>query len=161
MFYSECQIEQCDGSVGYGGSPDENGETTLDAMIMDGNSMVPPYVQEVVLTVITGCGSSWCLTKSQGCNLRCTCCHELYLPHSFGRRPSHCFCSWNGLFSSKLVHKCFRWCSHHSPLSYGYPYLLRGFLTHESSLQRERECVCVCVRVCKFGVDKTIYVEVS
>lgn len=29
----------CDGSVGLGGSPDESGETTLDAMIMDGNTM--------------------------------------------------------------------------------------------------------------------------
>ena len=25
--------------VGYGGSPDETGETTLDAMIMDGNTL--------------------------------------------------------------------------------------------------------------------------
>ncbi|XP_041379258.1 N(4)-(beta-N-acetylglucosaminyl)-L-asparaginase-like [Gigantopelta aegis] len=33
-----CEVEQCDGSVGYGGSPDENGETTLDAMIMDGET---------------------------------------------------------------------------------------------------------------------------
>ncbi|XP_070552984.1 N(4)-(Beta-N-acetylglucosaminyl)-L-asparaginase-like [Ptychodera flava] len=33
---SVCEVQQCDGSVGYGGSPDENGETTLDAMIMDG-----------------------------------------------------------------------------------------------------------------------------
>lgn len=32
----ECQTQRCDGSVGYGGSPDESGETTLDAMIMDG-----------------------------------------------------------------------------------------------------------------------------
>lgn len=31
-----CEVEQCDGSVGYGSSPDENGETTLDAMIMFG-----------------------------------------------------------------------------------------------------------------------------
>lgn len=31
-----CEWEQCDGSVGYGGSPDETGETTLDAMIMNG-----------------------------------------------------------------------------------------------------------------------------
>lgn len=31
-----CEEEQCDFTVGYGGSPDENGETTLDAMIMDG-----------------------------------------------------------------------------------------------------------------------------
>ncbi|XP_075005396.1 N(4)-(beta-N-acetylglucosaminyl)-L-asparaginase isoform X2 [Calonectris borealis] len=35
----QCEIDQCDGSVGYGGSPDESGETTLDAMIMDGNTM--------------------------------------------------------------------------------------------------------------------------
>jgi N4-(beta-N-acetylglucosaminyl)-L-asparaginase len=33
-----CEMEQCDGSVGFGGSPDENGETTLDAMIMDGET---------------------------------------------------------------------------------------------------------------------------
>lgn len=31
-----CQFMQCDGTVGYGGSPDEKAETTLDAMIMDG-----------------------------------------------------------------------------------------------------------------------------
>eukprot|EP01130_Rhizamoeba_saxonica_P006538 TRINITY_DN2601_c0_g1_i1.p1 TRINITY_DN2601_c0_g1~~TRINITY_DN2601_c0_g1_i1.p1 ORF type:complete len:344 (-),score=81.70 TRINITY_DN2601_c0_g1_i1:1293-2324(-) len=35
-----CQeLGKCASSVGYGGSPDENGETTLDAMIMDGKSM--------------------------------------------------------------------------------------------------------------------------
>ncbi|KAI1078793.1 nucleophile aminohydrolase [Whalleya microplaca] len=34
-----CETNQCDGSVGYGGSPDENCETTLDAMIMDGTTM--------------------------------------------------------------------------------------------------------------------------
>lgn len=34
-----CEELQCDGTVGYGGSPDEDGETTLDAMIMDGNSL--------------------------------------------------------------------------------------------------------------------------
>ncbi|CAI7838854.1 unnamed protein product [Closterium sp. NIES-53] len=34
-----CEVLQCDGSVGYGGSPDEKGETTLDAMVMDGDSM--------------------------------------------------------------------------------------------------------------------------
>ncbi|KAG1713898.1 N(4)-(Beta-N-acetylglucosaminyl)-L-asparaginase [Nymphon striatum] len=33
-----CEQEQCDGTVGFGGSPDENGETTLDAMIMDGET---------------------------------------------------------------------------------------------------------------------------
>ncbi|XP_069676921.1 N(4)-(Beta-N-acetylglucosaminyl)-L-asparaginase-like isoform X2 [Periplaneta americana] len=36
---STCEEEQCDGTVGYGGSPDEDGETTLDAMIMDGMTM--------------------------------------------------------------------------------------------------------------------------
>nr|XP_023670520.1 N(4)-(beta-N-acetylglucosaminyl)-L-asparaginase isoform X2 [Paramormyrops kingsleyae] len=36
---AQCQSEQCDGSVGYGGSPDEKGETTLDAMIMNGDTM--------------------------------------------------------------------------------------------------------------------------
>ncbi|XP_030048523.1 N(4)-(beta-N-acetylglucosaminyl)-L-asparaginase isoform X1 [Microcaecilia unicolor] len=36
---SECETAQCDGSVGFGGSPDELGETTLDAMIMNGNTI--------------------------------------------------------------------------------------------------------------------------
>ncbi|RNA22220.1 N(4)-(beta-N-acetylglucosaminyl)-L [Brachionus plicatilis] len=35
---SVCEELRCDGTVGWGGSPDENGETTLDAMIMDGPS---------------------------------------------------------------------------------------------------------------------------
>jgi len=34
-----CEVEQCDTDVGYGGSPDEEGETTLDSMIMDGKTM--------------------------------------------------------------------------------------------------------------------------
>ncbi|KAK6105365.1 Asparaginase family protein [Brugia pahangi] len=33
---TECEQLQCDGSVGYGGSPDETGETRLDALIYDG-----------------------------------------------------------------------------------------------------------------------------
>ena len=36
---SECQKLQCDGTVGFGGSPDESGETSLDAILMDGDSM--------------------------------------------------------------------------------------------------------------------------
>ncbi|KAK4223106.1 asparaginase-domain-containing protein [Podospora fimiseda] len=34
-----CENNQCDGTVGFGGSPDENCETTLDAMLMDGMTM--------------------------------------------------------------------------------------------------------------------------
>ncbi|KAG9508505.1 putative N(4)-(beta-N-acetylglucosaminyl)-L-asparaginase [Fragariocoptes setiger] len=34
----QCEIDQCDGTVGWGGSPSETGETTLDAMIMDGQN---------------------------------------------------------------------------------------------------------------------------
>lgn len=34
-----CEELQCDGSVGFGGSPNEAGETTLDSMIMDGKTM--------------------------------------------------------------------------------------------------------------------------
>ncbi|KAL4710307.1 hypothetical protein ACJJTC_011123 [Scirpophaga incertulas] len=36
---SICEEQQCDGTVGYGGSPDEHGETTLDALLMDGKTM--------------------------------------------------------------------------------------------------------------------------
>lgn len=36
---SLCEREQCRGTVGFGGSPDESGETTLDAMIMNGDTM--------------------------------------------------------------------------------------------------------------------------
>ncbi|XP_048384203.1 N(4)-(Beta-N-acetylglucosaminyl)-L-asparaginase-like [Stegostoma tigrinum] len=35
----QCEIYQCRGTVGYGGNPDEHGETTLDAMIMNGDTM--------------------------------------------------------------------------------------------------------------------------
>jgi N4-(beta-N-acetylglucosaminyl)-L-asparaginase len=33
-----CEDARCDGTVGWGGSPDSTGETTLDALIMDGAS---------------------------------------------------------------------------------------------------------------------------
>ncbi|KAI4332807.1 hypothetical protein L6164_017686 [Bauhinia variegata] len=36
---SACEELRCDGTVGPGGSPDENGETTMDALIMDGVTM--------------------------------------------------------------------------------------------------------------------------
>ncbi|CAJ2638531.1 unnamed protein product [Trifolium pratense] len=36
---STCEELRCDGTVGPGGSPDENGETTMDALVMDGVTM--------------------------------------------------------------------------------------------------------------------------
>ncbi|XP_072151552.1 probable isoaspartyl peptidase/L-asparaginase 3 isoform X3 [Setaria viridis] len=39
---SACEVLRCDGTVGPGGSPDENGETTLDALIMNGVTAVLP-----------------------------------------------------------------------------------------------------------------------
>ncbi|KZV29648.1 putative isoaspartyl peptidase/L-asparaginase 3 [Dorcoceras hygrometricum] len=36
---SACEKLRCDGTVGPGGGPDENGETTIDAMIMNGMTM--------------------------------------------------------------------------------------------------------------------------
>ena len=35
---TRCEELQCDGSVGFGSHPDENGEVTLDSMIMDGET---------------------------------------------------------------------------------------------------------------------------
>lgn len=35
---SECEQERCDFTVGFGGSPDESSETTLDALIMNGRT---------------------------------------------------------------------------------------------------------------------------
>lgn len=35
---SECEEQRCDGTVGFGGSPDETAETTLDALIIDGKT---------------------------------------------------------------------------------------------------------------------------
>ncbi|XP_064537889.1 LOW QUALITY PROTEIN: putative N(4)-(beta-N-acetylglucosaminyl)-L-asparaginase GH22932, partial [Drosophila montana] len=36
---NKCEIDQCEMFVGYGGEPDEQGQTTLDAMVMDGATM--------------------------------------------------------------------------------------------------------------------------
>ncbi|RWR87438.1 putative isoaspartyl peptidase/L-asparaginase 3 isoform X1 [Cinnamomum micranthum f. kanehirae] len=36
---SACEELRCDGTVGPGGSPDENGETTIDALVMNGKTM--------------------------------------------------------------------------------------------------------------------------
>jgi N4-(beta-N-acetylglucosaminyl)-L-asparaginase len=43
-----CEDEQCDGSVGWGGHPAEDGETTLDALIMDGRTMAVGAVAKYI-----------------------------------------------------------------------------------------------------------------
>lgn len=37
---SVCERDQCDGTVGYGGSPDENSDVALDALLIDGYSLL-------------------------------------------------------------------------------------------------------------------------
>ena len=44
-----CEEEQCDASVGWGNHPDETGETTLDALIMDGRTMSVGAVSKYIL----------------------------------------------------------------------------------------------------------------
>ena len=46
---STCEVEQCDFTVGFGGSPDEDGETTLDAMIMSGVRHIPLVTYSKIL----------------------------------------------------------------------------------------------------------------
>lgn len=48
-------------TVGPGGSPDENGETTLDALVMDGVTMNHLYIMScfIALNFIEGYGSSF------------------------------------------------------------------------------------------------------
>ena len=41
--FCEVNTKQCNFTVGYGGSPDEAGQTTLDAVIMDGVSSPVPF----------------------------------------------------------------------------------------------------------------------
>lgn len=36
---SRCERDQCDHTVGFGGSPDESGETSLDALLIDGDTL--------------------------------------------------------------------------------------------------------------------------
>ncbi|XP_073343801.1 N(4)-(beta-N-acetylglucosaminyl)-L-asparaginase isoform X1 [Pagrus major] len=39
MGLARCETDQCNESVGFGGSPDESGETTLDAMLVNGDTL--------------------------------------------------------------------------------------------------------------------------
>ena len=46
---SKCEEDQCDGTVGWGGSPDEDGHTTLDALVMEGSRQDTGAVIQVPL----------------------------------------------------------------------------------------------------------------
>ena len=45
--FCEVNTKQCNFTVGYGGSPDEAGQTTLDAVIMDGVSFPVPLFEHL------------------------------------------------------------------------------------------------------------------
>lgn len=47
---SACEELQCDGTVGFGGSPDDTGQTSLDALVMDGDSMEVGAVANLRMT---------------------------------------------------------------------------------------------------------------
>jgi len=49
---SVCERDRCDGSVGWGNHPDENGETTLDALIMDGYAILLPRILALLFMLI-------------------------------------------------------------------------------------------------------------
>lgn len=49
-----CEAEPCASSVGFGGSPDEHGETCLDAMIMDGSDSLCIHETDKILTTFIG-----------------------------------------------------------------------------------------------------------
>ena len=47
---SQCETDQCDGTVGWGGSPDEDGHTTLDALVMEGGRQDTGAVIQVAVS---------------------------------------------------------------------------------------------------------------
>ncbi len=53
---ARCEEDQCDLTVGFGGSPDEDGETTLDAVIIDGVRALPPPAFASVGDLTRGAG---------------------------------------------------------------------------------------------------------
>ena len=71
---SKCEADQCDGTVGWGGSPDEDGHTTLDSLVMEGTRQDtgaviqvphmsvfrPCTVRQLVLVLEVGVESHYC-----------------------------------------------------------------------------------------------------
>jgi len=46
---TSCEDDPCSPTVGFGGSPDEHGETALDAMLMDGSGVVYFHLQNKLM----------------------------------------------------------------------------------------------------------------
>ena len=87
---SECERERCDGSVGWGGSPNEEGETTLDAMIMDGDTMDVGALKACLpillpLSHFTRNRRCWLPARRARCHQHRAVCHGKDLPHSHRR----------------------------------------------------------------------------
>jgi N4-(beta-N-acetylglucosaminyl)-L-asparaginase len=60
---SVCEEQQCDFTVGYGGSPDEAGHTTLDAMLMDGVGQSGVRLQHDVRLPTPDCNGTTCIHR--------------------------------------------------------------------------------------------------
>nr|BAK03507.1 predicted protein [Hordeum vulgare subsp. vulgare] len=93
---SACEELRCDGTVGPGGSPDEDGETTLDALIMNGVKAVLPTqatvyaVVYVVAFMVDVIEHSFCLRKlAENNGNRCCGCHEICEGCNYGSKVGH------------------------------------------------------------------------
>ncbi len=67
---ARCEADQCDLTVGFGGSPDEDGETTLDALIMDGvRPLLQPGLSLWLAQLLVGLPSATFVTRAR--TVRC------------------------------------------------------------------------------------------
>lgn len=98
-----CEDERCDGSVGWGDHPAEDGETTLDAFIMDGRTMsVGAVAKYLIYSIRKGELSVECFffcfqfTSCEKCGWRCACCFGTFDTFIIGWRECNEVCSRYG-----------------------------------------------------------------
>lgn len=124
----ECERLQCDFTVGYGGSPDEEGETTLDALIMDGVVIQSPPCQLIFVSPPSAqriCSVHWqsaegitCCAIDGHCERVCDgleVCKQCHwhgsegdaVQHTLqpGRAPSHDPCNGHGINAQQPEHQ--------------------------------------------------------
>ena len=124
----ECERLQCDFTVGYGGSPDEEGETTLDALIMDGVIIQSPPCQLIFVSPPPAqriCSVHWqsaegitCCAIDGHCKRVCDgleVCEQCHwhgsegdaVQHTLqpGRAPSHNLCNGHGINAQQPEHQ--------------------------------------------------------